>query len=291
MLKALIKLIEDNYTMEDSIPMIVGKLRDLDTELQSKDPSDKCKLLNECLQNIDSHFHINYDPEKVSQIKLDEASMPSEEVFEKLAYDSWKQSNFGFQSVQILEGNIGYINLTEFVKPKFSKETTSATIQFVQHTNALIFDLCRNGGGSPDMVQLLISHLVSAEPQHLITFHHRSSNTHHESWTLSEIGGVRLPDMPVYVLTSSRTASAAEEFAYDLKHMRRATIIGETTCGAAHPVDLLTFEDAYLVAMPTGQPIHAVTGENWEKKGVTPHIHISAEQSLSEALRTITVER
>lgn len=290
MLETLIKLIEANYIIEENIPMIVAKVRELSPDLQSKDPIEQCKLLNEQLKQFDRHFHVSYDPEKVAKIHQDELSMPSEEVFEKLWYDEAQQSNFGFQSVQILEGNIGYINLTEFAIPKFAKETASATIQFVQHTNAIIFDLRRNGGGSPDMVQLLISHLISAEPQHLITFHYRPSNHQHESWTLSDIDGVRLPDTPVYVLTSSRTGSGAEEFAYDLKHMKRATIVGETTHGAAHPVDLLTFEDAYLVAMPTGRPIHAITGDNWEQKGVTPHIQTSADQSLPELLSIIIAD-
>ena len=54
------------------------------------------------------------------------------------------------------------------------------------------------------------------------------------SWTQSSVPGNRLADKPVYALTSTRTFSGAEQFSYDLKMLKRAILVGETTGGAAH---------------------------------------------------------
>jgi C-terminal processing protease CtpA/Prc len=90
--------------------------------------------------------------------------------------------------------------------------------------------------------------------------------------------------MKLYILTSRQTLSAAEAFAYDLKHLGRATIIGETTAGAAHPTEEHRFPDLNIaVSIPYGRPISPITGTNWEGTGVEPHIQVPAEDALGAA--------
>jgi hypothetical protein len=154
---------------------------------------------------------------------------------------------------------------------------------FVANCDALIFDIRRNYGGESEMVQLLISYLFDAELKHLNTIYSRPENQHWQFWTLPYVPGKRLPDIPVYVLTSQATFSGAEEFAYDLKHMKRAMIIGETTGGGGHMVDLAIIHENLQVLFPFAGAIHPITKNSWEGTGVQPHIKVPQEEALRTA--------
>jgi C-terminal processing protease CtpA/Prc len=90
---------------------------------------------------------------------------------------------------------------------------------------------------------------------------------------------------PVYVLTSSRTFSGAEEFAYNLKQLKRATIVGETTRGGAHPVELIRLDEHYSVSMPVGRAVNPVSGDNWEGRGVAPDYYVLEAEAFDVAYR------
>jgi hypothetical protein len=156
-------------------------------------------------------------------------------------------------------------------------------MNFVAHCDALIFDLRQNHGGYPSMVQLITSYLYDPEPRHINTFYRRPTDDTQQFWTFPHVPGIRRPDIPVYVLTSSATGSGAEEFAYNLKHMERATLVGETTVGAAHPVTKEVILRDFAVRLPYGRPINPVTGSNWEGRGVEPHVAVPAEDALKRA--------
>lgn len=194
--------------------------------------------------------------------------------------------NFGFNKVEILPGNIGYILLLGFQPAEHAGATAVAAMNFLAHVDALIFDLRFNGGGDPSMIQLLSSYLFD-EKQHLNSFYIRKSDSLQQFWTSAHVQGPRLSHVPVYVLTSGSTFSAAEEFTYNLKNMKRATIVGDTTGGGAHPVDQhwfriddQVFVEAYI---PFGRAINPITGTNWEGTGVYPDIAVSSEQALDRA--------
>lgn len=200
-----------------------------------------------------------------------------------LMLEQWKMTNYGFKEVKILEGNIGYIDLRGFVPPKYAGETAVAAMNFVGNCKALIFDLRKNGGGSPEMIQLISSYLFSAEPVHLNNFYFRPANKNTQTWTLPYVTGKRRPDMDVYVLTSKGTFSAAEEFTYNLKNLKRATIIGETTGGGANPGGNQIINDRFTVFVPTGRAINPITNTNWEGTGVQPDIAVPASDALLTA--------
>src|SRR5262249_25074545 len=127
--------------------------------------------------------------------------------------------NFGFEKVERLAGNIGYLDLRGFTPPEFAGDTAAAAMGFLANTDALIIDLRQNGGGAPGMVALLCSYLFDAEPVHLNDLYNRKENNTHQWWTLPHLPGKRYLDKDVYVLTSQRTFSAAEEFTYNLKNL------------------------------------------------------------------------
>ncbi len=229
----------------------------------------------------DHHWSVVYDPKRAAK----QVDPESEEDQERLsAYLRMiRKTNFGFEEVKRLKGNIGYIDLRRFVPSEYGGETAVSAMNFVANCDALIFDLIHNHGGYPSMVQLITSYLVEAEPVHINTFYYRPTNDTQQFWTFPHISGVRRPDTPVYVLTSSATGSGAEEFAYNLKAMNRAILIGETTVGAAHPVTKEVVQDVFDVRLPYGRPINPITKGNWEGTGVEPHIRVPASEALKTA--------
>jgi hypothetical protein len=141
-----------------------------------------------------------------------------------------EQENCTFEKVGILAHNIGYLKLNSFPDPSICRPTATAAMASLNHAGAIIFDLRENGGGYPDMVALIAAYLFD-HPEYL---YNPRENATEQSWTRSPVPGSRLADKPVFVLTSARTTSGAEQFSYDLKMLKRATLVGETTRGRAH---------------------------------------------------------
>jgi hypothetical protein len=193
--------------------------------------------------------------------------------------------NYGFRKVERLEGNVGYLELDGFLPAEFAAETAAAAMSFLANTDALIIDLRHNGGGDPSMVAFLCSYFFDAKPVHLNDLYHRPDDSTHQWWTLPYVPGRRYLDKEVYLLTSKRTFSAAEEFAYDLQSLKRATIIGETTGGGAHPGKGHRINDHFMMFVPTGRAINPVTKTNWEGTGVKPDVEVPAEKALETAHR------
>jgi C-terminal processing protease CtpA/Prc len=134
----------------------------------------------------------------------------------------------------MLDDGIGYLALRQFAPAEVAGDTAVAAMGFFANADALIVDLRQNGGGEPGMIQLLCSYFF-AERTHLNSFERRGVTQLEEYWTLPHVPGKRLVDVPIFVLTSGSTFSAAEEFTYDLKCLKRATIVGERTGGGANP--------------------------------------------------------
>jgi len=193
--------------------------------------------------------------------------------------------NYGFQKVEILPGNIGYVDFRYFAAPVKARDRVVAIMSFLKYTDAIIFDLRKNGGGNPEMIQLMCSYLFD-EKIHLNSLYWRDGDRIVEYWTHDEVEGAKMPEIPVFVLTSNYTFSGAEEFAYNLKTRERATIIGETSGGGANPGGMHPITENLAIFIPTGRAINPVTGKNWEGTGVEPHIKVMADSALAVALET-----
>ncbi|MDP9869645.1 MULTISPECIES: S41 family peptidase [Streptosporangium] len=194
-------------------------------------------------------------------------------------------SGYGFARVERLPGNIGYIDTTAFHWPEVAGDRAVAAMTLVADADALVFDVRRNRGGSPGMVALICSYLFgSDELTHLNSIYRRETGGTEQSWTLPYVPGPRFgPDRPVYVLTSSLTFSAAEEFTYDLQTRDRAVIIGERTRGGANPGTRYRVGPHLKSAVPSGRAVNPVRGDNWEGVGVAPDIEVTAEEAFGRA--------
>lgn len=195
----------------------------------------------------------------------------------------------GFMRIERLDGNIGYLELRGFMEIESARDNANAAMQLLAGSSALIIDLRQNGGGHPGTVQLLSSYLFDPdEPVHLNSLYFRPSDETTEFWTHDNINVENaMPDVPVYVLTSGRTFSAAEEFSYNLQCLERATIVGETTGGGAHPVDGFIIANKFVANIPVGRAINPITQTNWEGVGVIPDITVAAPEALDAAIGQI----
>lgn len=221
-----------------------------------------------------------------SPTPLPELSADTHPTAEELAYQQQQSQrrNFDINRVERLAGNLGFLQLYGFEPPEFAGDTLAAAMICVAHTQGLIIDLRYNRGGSPSMVALLCSYLLPPYPAvHLSDVSWPAEQRTQQSWTLPYVNGPRYLERPVYVLIGPETATAAEEFAYTLKQLKRATLIGETTAGKANPGAGQRLNDHFWMFLPTGQVINSVTGDNWESSGVLPDFKVPVELALKVA--------
>jgi hypothetical protein len=227
----------------------------------------------------DKHLRVNYSPAALP------AGHPGESAEDRAQYrKEMERINCGFEKAERLAGNVGYLKFNMFADPQVCGSTAIAAMNFLANSDAIIFDLRANGGGEPAMIALISSYLF-AEPTHLNDLWERKSGATQQYWTLPYVPGKRLDGKPVFVLTSSRTFSGAEEFTYNLKNLKRATIIGETTGGGAHPVDGHRIDDHFIIGVPFARAINPISKTNWEGTGVEPDVKVPAADALDTAQR------
>lgn len=230
---------------------------------------------------VDKHLRVFPAPPRPAEEVTEDAVAARERRLQAQA----RASNYGFTRLELLPGNVGYLELTGFLPAEIGGDTAVGAMAFLANADAIIFDLRRNGGGNPSMIQLLSSYLFEAEPRHLNSFYIRKGDRTEQFYTLPHVPGRRRPDVDVYVLTSASTFSAAEEFTYNLKNMERATIVGETTGGGAHPVEMVDLGHGLMASVPFGRAINPITGTNWESTGIAPHVETAAAEALTTAHR------
>ncbi|WP_431210257.1 S41 family peptidase [Puia sp. P3] len=196
-----------------------------------------------------------------------------------------RENNFAFSKAEILPGNIGYVKFNGFVGfVKEARPTFTAAFRFVANTSALIIDMRDNGGGSPVMVCQVASYFFP--------------ETHHWNDIIDPRGkrefyvdpkdaeGLTLT-MPVYILTARRTFSGGEDFCYGMQALHRATLIGDTTGGGAHPVGPVPVTMGFVADIPFARSLNPYTNKDWEGTGVYPDIPISSATAFDRARQAI----
>jgi len=225
----------------------------------------------------DKHFYVkyldDYHPEtnKVNDRKQQELDNVSNSL-----------ENFGFESVERLEGNIGYINFRGFAEPKSSETALASAMNFVSNTNSLIIDLRENRGGDNGMLLLFCSYFLKNKTN-IYETHFRNNGKTVENWTINKVSGKKYLNKNIYFLTSKNTFSAAEGLAYTLQSYKLAKVIGEQTGGAANPIAPFFIDNKYLLLIPVGKVKLTVTNTNWEQIGVTPDEKTKSEDALKKA--------
>lgn len=294
-------LIGDEYFDAARAEEIESRLNEL-VSSGALDEYDEAESLSAYLTRYlleeDRHFSVNYrglDAVRQAVAAAEEAearrAQPRPERAPRDRFASLRQQNFGFDRVEILDGNIGYIKMDMFAPVEGGMDTANAALGFVADTNAVIFDMRENRGGAPSMVQYLISHFLPDGGDTLInTFVSRDYEYPNQMWSLNRHPMGHRPDVPIIVLTSRQSGSAGEAFPYHLQALERATIIGESTYGAGNPGGTWLTDLGYEIFISTGSARNPITGTNWEGTGVTPDLAVDADDALDHALLTLFPE-
>jgi C-terminal processing protease CtpA/Prc len=190
-----------------------------------------------------------------------------------------EQQNCMFKKVEMLPHNIGYLKLNFFPDTSVYQSMAAAAMASLNDADAIIFDLRDNTGGFPSMVLLIASYLFD-HPEYM--YSPRGAPTE-QSWTRSPVPGNKLAYKPVYVLTSASTWSGAEQFSYDLKMLKRATLVGETTRGGAHAGVFHRIDDHFGMGIPEEKAINPFGKADWEGVGVEPDVKVKAGDALETA--------
>ncbi|WP_407987279.1 S41 family peptidase [Kitasatospora sp. CMC57] len=240
-----------------------------------------CAAVTGHLQEVrpDKHLRLLWSDEAVP---VEEEDSPEEEKERWAEY--YRRGNFGIARAEHLDGNLGYLDLRFIPDADAGYQAFGAAMQLVAHTDGLVIDLRNCRGGSPNGVALWCSFLFADDEVHLNDIYDRETDSTRQFWTYPHLPAPRYLDRPVTVLTAAFTFSGGEELAYNLQALKRATLIGETTRGGAHPTDRFALTPHIAVTVPTARSINPVTGTNWEGVGVVPDIAVKAEDALETAL-------
>ncbi len=285
---SLTAAIDSVYVLEEPAKRIVAGLRknlasgDYDA---LTDPVAFAERLYRDAQaiNHDGHFRIAAMPPLDRSIVEPQRDEDPADVERRRRLERGR--NYGFKKVEIFPGGIGYLRFDQFAHGNEAFEAAAAAMNCLANGNALILDLRNNGGGSASMIRFISGYLFE-ETAHLINWDIRAEGKTVQSYSADYVPGKRILEQPVYILTSDRTFSAAEEFTFDLKNLERATIVGETTGGGGHTVESYVFDfDGFRmgIRIPYGRAYNPENNEGWEGVGVIPHIVVPEEQALDAA--------
>jgi hypothetical protein len=270
------------YVYPDAAEKMANALEAHETNGDDESASDGdafASLLTTQMRDVshDQHLMVLYNATGSSERNL--GSTPEELARYR---NEMERTNCTFEKVAILRQNIGYVKLNSFPEPTICQSTVAGAMASLNQADAIIFDLRDNRGGSPSMVALMASYLFE-HPTHLDDLYNRSGDSTLQSWTLSPVPENELANKPAYVLISPSTFSGAEEFAYDLKLLKRATLVGETTAGAAHMVRRHRIDEHFTIGVPDTRPINPISRGDWEGTGVTPDVSVKADDALRTA--------
>jgi len=248
---------------------------------------DKCKdnetfatVLTESVQSVnkDKHMRImSNEPYIAPQNNLEAKS-----AHRMGQINNYRSLNHGFKELKIMEGNVAYLDLRMFASMEKAKKIADAYMKLLSLSDAVIIDLRHNGGGNPSMVQYLCSYFFDKK-LHLNSLYYREGDRTEEFWTLEEVGGKKLVDIPLFIMIGEETFSGAEEFSYNMQTQKRATLIGQTSAGAANPGGTRGINENLSVFIPTGRAINPITNTSWEGVGVQPEIRTKKEETLEQA--------
>lgn len=260
-----------DYTFAEKVPAIRAALEaHREAYLQIDDPKAFAEAVNADLYAVahDKHLRVKYSA-------LAAPMYGSEQRGASLAHLMQSQQilNYGYAAAIRLAGNIGYLRMDEFGPMPQSRGAIDSAMAFLAHTDALIIDVRANHGGDPDSLDYLMGYFY-AKPVELtsILITQGGKSQLFKQFSEAKVAGPRYLARPLYVLTSNRTFSCAEQFSYDMQTLHRATLIGQTTGGGANPGGFVPLDPHFAIFVPLGRSVNPYTKTNWEGVGVVPEV-------------------
>lgn len=277
-------LLKEKYVFPAVAEKIVAHINNKNKEGFFDDFTDAiefAEVMTKEMQSISNDKHMRVHVKNSENKLAGELPNPLKNIYK--TESQFKSINFGFTKLEKIKGNIGYLKLDGFAPLHVAKDYADLAMKYLSTSEAVIIDLRKNNGGSPDLVQYICSYFFE-KPTHLNSLYNRVSNDTAHFVSLEKVGGQKMPDIPLFVLTSSKTFSAGEEFAYNIQTQKRGTLVGETTGGGANPGQIFNVTENLEIFIPTGMAINPITKTNWEGVGVIPDIETAAEEALEKVL-------
>ncbi|HEV7922038.1 MAG TPA: S41 family peptidase [Thermoanaerobaculia bacterium] len=273
-------LIDENYVFEATAHRVAGELRARQASGAYdalNDPDAFAAALTADLRRLGEDEHLEVVVRRAEAAPLATPAQP--DWLEPL-----RRRNFDFARVEIMEGNIGYLDLRSFPPPEVAGDTAAAAMEFLANADAVIIDLRRNGGGTGDMVHFLATYFFEQRTLLSRTFR-RAENRTTDDRTLPYVPGRRLVKTPLFILTSRETFSAAEGFAFSLQQLGRAVIVGERTRGGANAGRYRRATELFSVFIPMAHAMAAESDKSWDRAGIQPDVPSPAAEALDVALQ------
>jgi hypothetical protein len=248
------------------------------------------KVATQLLLNINNNEYLGYDEsfifadrltddiQEITQDKHIRVKLRQPGVTININEDVEKH----FREVEILDSNVGLITFDKFPSDPKAKDIIDRILLQLTDVDSLIIDLRNNRGGSADLVRYFSSYFFDKKT-HLNSIYWRETNKNEEYWTIDDLPSDKRPNLPIYILTSKNTFSAAEGFSYLLKVRKRAYLVGETTKGGANLGHFFDLPSRLSIFIPTGRAVDPITKTNWEVVGVAPDLPVIAVLAFEEA--------
>lgn len=282
---SLMEAVEAGYVEPARNDLIARKLEALESKPRTTDQAalDLTMALRDATG--DMHFSVLHHAdwfERAPDVSEAFSEMPREVRNAGLTETSEQQrENFYFRELSIRDGNVGYLRIDQMPDISQARVTLNAAMQFLMHVDAIILDLRFNPGGIAGFTPALASYFM---PERGLELFRRESTRDSQSYRTDDQAGGRLSTVPLFVLISETTGSAAENLAYTLKNHGRATLVGENSGpGGAHSASLVRLSDGFVAGIPFARVIHPKTGSNWHRDGVEPDVATRPEQAAARA--------
>lgn len=183
-------------------------------------------------------------------------------------------------SGQMLGGNIGLVTIANF-DARCAKETIAAVEDLMtQGAEGLIFDVRFNPGGYADeMVKVLDYLLPEGDLFRTVNYAGKEKVDRSDGDCI---------DLPMAVLISADSYSAAEFFAATLREYDAAITVGEKTVGKGYYQNTFLLSDGSAVGLSTGK-FFTSQGNNLEGVGIVPDVEVAVDQETAAAIYSGTL--
>ncbi len=173
---------------------------------------------------------------------------------------------------EMKDGNIGYIQVTEFDEVTVEQFGTAISDLQGQDMQGLVVDLRDNPGGLLSSVCDMLDRILPEGNLLVYTMDKDGNREEHYAEDEDSL------DLPMIVLVNGNSASASEIFTAALQDYDKATIMGTTTFGKGIVQVILPLDDGSAVKVTQSQ-YYTPNGVCIHGEGVTPDIEVEYDAS------------
>jgi len=181
----------------------------------------------------------------------------------------------------VLEGNIGYIRISQFDRVTYEQFVTAYERLMEQNVGGLILDVRNNPGGLLDVVNNITNMLV---PEGIITYTEDAQGR--RVYIPSDS---RQIEIPLVVLVNGNSASASEVLSGAVLDTGVGELLGTTTFGKGLVQNIFPLRDGSAIKV-TVQRYYTPSGISIHGEGITPNHYVEMDVELTNNLMRLTIE-